>query len=141
MTSIHRSALLPYSNEKLFQLVNDVEAYPQFMDGCVGAHVLHTDDRHMEARLDLARGGIAQSFTTLNELHPFEMITLQLREGPFESFAGRWRFQPLATEACKVSLDLDFTVRSSLLGAAAARLIDRVANNLVDAVVKRAGEL
>jgi ribosome-associated toxin RatA of RatAB toxin-antitoxin module len=141
VTSIHRSALLPYSNVKLFQLVNDVESYPQYMEGCVGARVLHTDERHMEARLDLARGGIAQSFTTLNELQPFEQITLRLKEGPFETFAGRWRFQALAAEACKVSLDLDFTVRSSLLGAAAARLIDRVANNLVDAVVKRAGEI
>jgi ribosome-associated toxin RatA of RatAB toxin-antitoxin module len=141
MTSIHRSALLPYSDEKLFVLVNDVEAYPSYLDGCVGARVIHTDERHMEARLDLARGGIAQSFTTLNELQPYERITLALKEGPFERFAGAWRFQGLAAEACKVSLDLEFSVRSSLLSAAAARLFDRVANNLVDAVVRRAGQI
>lgn len=141
MTSIHRSALLPYSDVQLYQLVNDVEAYPSFMEGCVGARVLHTDERHMEARLDLARGGITQSFTTLNELTPHELITLRLKEGPFDHFAGRWRFQALAASACKVSLDLEFTVRSGLLGAAASRLIDRVAGNLVDAVVRRAGQL
>ena len=141
MTSIHRSALLPYSAEQLYALVNDVEAYPQYMDGCVGAQVISCDVNRMEARLDLARGGISQSFTTLNELKPFESIRLTLREGPFEHFDGAWRFSALAAEACKVSLDLEFHVRGNVLGAAAAHLLDRVTGNLVDAVVRRAGEL
>jgi ribosome-associated toxin RatA of RatAB toxin-antitoxin module len=141
VTSIHRSALLPFSAEQLFALVNDVEAYPAYMAGCVGAEVLHTDGHHMEARLDLARGGIRQSFTTRNELIPHERITLSLKEGPFEQFAGHWRFQSLAAQACKISLDLEFSVRSGLLGAAASRLIDGVASNLVDAVVRRAGQI
>ncbi len=141
MAAIHRSALLPYSDAQLFVLVNDVEAYPQFMDGCVGAEVLHTDERHMEARLDLARGGISQSFTTVNELLPYESISLSLKEGPFENFAGIWRFQRLAEQACKVSLDLEFSLRGSLLGAAAAALLDGVTGNLVDAVVRRADEV
>lgn len=141
MTSIHRSALLPHSARSLFELVNDVEAYPQYMEGCVGAQILLADTAFVEARLDLARGGISQSFTTRNELQPYEQISLSLKEGPFESFGGAWRFQALAEEACKVSLDLEFSVRSGLLGAAAARLFDRVASNLVDAVVRRAGQI
>ena len=141
MAAIHRSALLPYSDQQLYALVNDVEAYPQFMDGCVGARVLHTDATHMEARLELARGGISQSFTTRNELTPYESIRLTLKEGPFERFAGHWRFQHLAEEACKISLDLEFTLRGSLLGAAAAKLLDGVTGNLVDAVVRRAHEV
>jgi len=141
MTSIHRSALLPYSDRQIYQLVNDVEAYPLYMEGCVGARVIHTDVSHMEARLDLARGGIAQSFTTVNELQPYEQISLRLKEGPFESLSGAWRFARLAEDACKVSLHLDFCFRSGMLGAAAARLFDRVANNLVDAVVRRATEV
>lgn len=141
MSSIHRSALLPFSNEQLFTLVNDVEAYPLFMDGCVGAAIISTDATHMEARLDLARGGIAQSFTTLNELHPYEQIRLTLKDGPFDHFDGAWRFQALAEQACKVSLDLEFRVRGGLLTAAAAHLLERVTGNLVDAVVQRASEV
>jgi len=141
MTSIHRSALLPHSAEQVYKLVNDVEAYPRFMEGCVGAQVLRADASSMEARLDLARGGITQSFTTLNALRPYESITLSLKQGPFDHFDGSWRFVALAPEACKVSLDLEFRVRGGLLSAAAARLLDRVTSNLVDAVVRRAGEL
>jgi ribosome-associated toxin RatA of RatAB toxin-antitoxin module len=64
MTIIQRSALLPYPAERLFELVNDIEAYPRYMDGCVGARVMRRDEDVIEARLDLARGGIAQSFLT-----------------------------------------------------------------------------
>ena len=141
MTSIHRSALLPYSDRQIYTLVNDVAAYPQYMDGCVGAEVLRTDERHMEARLDLARGGISQSFTTLNELTPFESIRLNLKDGPFENFSGVWQFKALAADACKVSLDMDFKLRGGFLGSAAAGLLDRVTGNLVDAVVRRASEV
>ena len=141
MASIHRSALLPFSAEQLYALVNDIEAYPQYMDGCVGAEVLSSSAESMEARLDLARGGISQSFTTLNLLTPYESVRLRLQDGPFDYFDGIWRFQALAAQACKVSLDLEFAVRGSLLSAAAAGLLDRVTGNLVDAVVQRAGEV
>ena len=64
MNDIRRSALLPYSAELIYQLINDVEAYPQYMDGCVGAEVLLADESMMEARLDLSRAGIKMSFST-----------------------------------------------------------------------------
>jgi ribosome-associated toxin RatA of RatAB toxin-antitoxin module len=141
MTIIQRSALLPYPAEHLFELVNDIEAYPRYMDGCVGARVMRRDEDVIEARLDLARGGIAQSFATRNRSQPHHTIELELLEGPFESFCGRWRFQRLGDMACKVSLDLEFTFNNGLLGAAAAKLFDSVTGNLVDAMARRAREL
>lgn len=141
MASIHRSALLPYSSDKLYDMVKDIEAYPQFMDGCVDAQILEEGDGFVKARLDLARGGIAQSFTTRNTLNPPDSIELSLAEGPFEHFAGVWHFRSLAADACKLSLDLEFSLRGNLLSMAASSLLDRVTGNLVDAVVKRAKEV
>jgi ribosome-associated toxin RatA of RatAB toxin-antitoxin module len=141
MPSIRRSALLPYTAQQVYDLVNDVEAYPQYMEGCVGARILAHSEGRMEARLDLSRGGISQSFTTLNRLRANEAIELTLREGPFDRFAGHWRFQSLGESACKVSLELDFSVRNGLVGMAAGRLFERVTNNLVDAVARRAQHL
>lgn len=141
MPAINRSALLPYSAQQCYELVNDVESYPKYMEGCVGARVLHVDEDTMEARLDLSRAGFAQSFTTLNTLRAPDSIELRLKEGPFERFSGCWRFHPLGSGACKVSLQLDFSVSHSLIGAAAGRLFERVTNNLVDAVVRRARQV
>ncbi|MDO8862599.1 type II toxin-antitoxin system RatA family toxin [Haliea sp. E1-2-M8] len=141
MTIIHRHALLPYRDRLLFDLVNDIEAYPQYMEGCTGAEVLRREEDLVDARLRLSRGGISQSFSTRNRLQAPEIITLELLDGPFDYFQGRWEFRGLAENACKVSLHLEFTISNLLVGAAVGRLFDRVTNNLVDALGRRARQL
>ncbi len=141
MTRIERSALMPFPVEQMFALVSDIEAYPQYMDGCVGAEVLRSEGNLVEARLDLARGGVRQSFATRNRSEAPHAIELELLEGPFEHFAGRWYFQALGESACKVSLDLQFKLRGGLLGAAAGKLFESIAPTLVDAVDQRARQL
>jgi len=141
MTTIQRSALLPYPADKLFALVNDIESYPHYMEGCVKAEILRRDEALVEARLHLARAGIAHSFATRNRNHGDHMIELELLDGPFETFNGRWQFQPLGETACKVSLDLNFTLSNSILGAADGRLLDSITANMLEAVTRRAREL
>jgi ribosome-associated toxin RatA of RatAB toxin-antitoxin module len=130
--------LLPYPVEKIFALINDVESYPQYMDGCVGAEILHQEPGLMEARLDLSKAGISQSFTTRNSLEAPVSVKMQLLEGPFSQFSGHWQLQPLNEQACKITLALNFQVSSKLLNVAAKALFNPMADNLVDAVVKRA---
>lgn len=141
MTDINRSALLPFRAEQLYTLVNDIEAYPSYMDGCVGAQILHREPGLVEAKLDLAKAGVSQSFSTRNRLTDAQHISLELIEGPFEHFEGCWEFQPLGDAACKISLTLSFSVNNAVLGAATAHLFERVTNNLVAAVSKRAKQL
>lgn len=138
MTTINRSALLPYRAEQIYDLVNDIEAYPMFMDGCVGAEVLRRDETLVEARLDLSKGGISHSFSTRNFLEHNRAIRLELLDGPFDRFHGRWDFKALGESACKVSLQLEFNASNAMLGMAAARLFDKVSSNLVDALAQRA---
>ena len=141
MTIIQRSALVPYPAEAIYQLVNAIEAYPQFMDGCVGAKILTQDATQMEARLDLAKAGMRYSFVTRNRLFPPDRIELELVEGPFEKFSGQWTFQALQEHASKVSLHLEFEMSSRLLGFAARKVFDGIANQMVDALVKRAHQV
>ena len=141
MTIIKRTTLLPYPARQMFDLVNDVEAYPGFMDGCVGAEVLRREPQLMEARLDLSRGGVSHSLSTRNRLQEPDSICLELLEGPFDFFEGRWEFRALSEVACKVSLNLQFNVNNAILGAAASHLFDKVSSNMVDAVEKRARQL
>ena len=141
MTDINRSALLPFRAAQLYDLVNDIEAYPSYMDGCVAAQVLHREAALVEARLDLAKAGVSQSFTTRNRMTDAQHISLELIEGPFDYFEGCWEFQALGDAACKISLTLSFSVNNAVLGAAATHLFEKVTNNLVDSVGKRAKQL
>lgn len=141
MTVIQRSALVPFAAEAMYQLVNDIEAYPQFMDGCVGAQILARSDDSIEARLDLAKSGLRYSFTTRNRLYPHERIELTLVEGPFNAFAGTWSFRSLGEHASKMELHLEFEMSGRLLSFAARKMFDGIANQMVDALVKRAHQL
>lgn len=141
MTRIERSALVMFSAEQMFDLVNDVGSYPQFLPGCRGAEVLFQDENTLEARLDLARAGITQSFVTRNTLQRPERMTLTLVDGPFSRFNGVWSFTPLAEHACKVGFTLEFEASNRLLGAAVAKLFGGIANQMVDAMCERAGKI
>lgn len=141
MPEISRSALLPYSDQQVFALINDVAAYPEFMDGCVGTEVLVQGETFMEARLDLARRGLRYSLTTRNALAPPTSVVMTLLEGPFKSFSGQWTITALSDSACKVTLSMAFSLDSKALAVAAKTLFNPMADNLVDAIVKRAKTL
>lgn len=125
----------------MFALVNDIEAYPDYMDGCYGAQVLARGDDWLEARLTLGLAGKQQSFVTRNRLRPPHTMTLELVDGPFKAFSGQWQFTPLGETGCKVSLELSFTFSNPLLGMMAGKLFEKMAASQVEAVCRRASEV
>lgn len=141
MTTINRSALVEYSAEQMFDLVNAIEHYPSFMQGCVAATVISQTDTELVGELRLSKAGISQQFTTRNQLQRPERIDMSLVEGSFTNFAATWRFDALTESACKVSLTMEFEFKSGLVGFAAEKLFSGSANNLVDAIVQRAHEV
>jgi ribosome-associated toxin RatA of RatAB toxin-antitoxin module len=138
---IERSALVNYSAQQMFDLVNDIEAYPQYMDGCVGAQVLARGEGWLEARLDLSKAGVSQSFVTRNQLCAPHSMSLALVDGPFRALAGEWCFKALNDSACKVSFSLEFELQSRLLGMAVGKLFETVTAKQVDALCARAQQI
>lgn len=141
ITTLNRSALVLHSDEQMYRLVNDVAAYPEYMEGCAGSEVFEQSDRHMVARLDLKKGAIGMSFTTRNTLQAPASISLQLQEGPFKKLSGEWLFKALTDSACKVTLALEFETNSISTSIASSSLFSKVANNMVDSMCKRAEKI
>ena len=141
MTIIDQSALLPYSARQLFDLVNDIEAYPQFMDGCLDAEIISANDHEITARLVLGKAGLRYTFSTCNSLSAPESMTMALVEGPFRKFSATWDFKALNENACKISLKMEFEFSSGLVNAALKNLFDNTSRNLVNAICQRAEEI
>lgn len=141
MRRVNKSALVPYSAGQMYALVNDVERYPEFLPWCHGARVLSETDSEMRAQLDLARGGLHKTFTTLNKLEPGRSITMTLENGPFRHLEGRWQFVDLDHEGCKVTLDMEFEFSGKLLDMMAGPVFHEISNSLVDAFIRRATDL
>ncbi|HIO91303.1 MAG TPA: type II toxin-antitoxin system RatA family toxin [Leucothrix mucor] len=138
MPNISRSALVPYSCEQMYQLVDDITSYQDFLPWC-GESIEHKrDDSMVEATVTIAKGSINKAFSTRNILQANEVIEMQLLDGPFKKLHGFWRFQPLQDTACKISLDLEFEFSNRLVGLAIGPIFNQVANTLVDSFVERA---
>lgn len=141
MAKVEKSALVPFSAQAMFELVNDVSSYPQFLPWCQSARLLSRNARELCGEIQIARAGIKQSFSTFNQLYPYERIDLRLREGPFKRLDGTWRFDQLRSNACKVSLRMEFEFSGRLINVAFGKVFSQIADSLVDAFCKRARDL
>ncbi|RUO32100.1 ubiquinone-binding protein [Aliidiomarina sedimenti] len=139
MPQIERTSLVPYSCKQMFDLVNDIPAYPEFVPGCSAARILAEQDAQIDAELQISKAGIQQSFATRNQLHEPHRIDLQLISGPFKALQGAWYFESLDNgKACKVILRLDFEFSSRMLQFAFGKVFNEVNRRMVDAFAKRA---
>ncbi|WP_319381441.1 type II toxin-antitoxin system RatA family toxin [Thiomicrorhabdus sp.] len=141
MKKIARTALLPYSARKMYDLVNDVERYPEFLPWCGGAKVLSASDYEMEASVTIAKAGIKQNFQTRNHLTPGQRIEMQLVDGPFKYLKGEWEFKVLDVDACKIQFEIEFEMSSGLLSAAIGPIFEHIASTLVDSFCERAKQV
>lgn len=141
MPSISKNALVPYSAEQMYNLVNDVAAYKTFLPGCRDSQVLAQSENSMHARMVLAKAGIEQVLETHNTLIQGRSIQMSLAEGPFKSLSGGWTFTPLSDEACKIELALQFTFSSKLVDMAFGKVFKALTNNMVKAFSDRAKEV
>ncbi|WFQ81359.1 type II toxin-antitoxin system RatA family toxin [Xenorhabdus sp. SF857] len=141
MPQINRSALVPYSVEQMYKLVNDVTSYPDFLPGCVGSCVISSSNNEMTASVEVSKAGISKTFVTRNTLFDNQRISMQLVDGPFRKLMGGWHFIPLSEDACKVELHLDFEFTNKLIELAFGKVFKELAGNMVQAFTQRAREV
>jgi ribosome-associated toxin RatA of RatAB toxin-antitoxin module len=141
MGNVSRSALVAYSAESMFDLINDVEQYPQFIPGCADTKVLEQDNENMRASLLISKAGVNQWFTTHNTLKRGEFIQMNLVDGPFSTLSGGWTIKSLSDSACKIELNLDFAFSSKLVEMAFGRVFNSIAASMVVAFTKRAKQV
>jgi len=138
MAQVSRSALLMYSANEMYQLVNDVNAYPDFLPGCKETTVLLEQLDLMKASIKVSKAGISQTFVTENTLVPGKSITMSLIDGPFKQLSGGWTFTELDEQACKVNLDLEFEFSSSIIELAFGRIFHELIGSMVKSFSDRA---
>jgi len=138
MTGVSRSALVPFSAGQMFDLVEGVEQYPQFLPWCSGTAVSHRDPLITRATININYRGIKQGFSTENRKQPPELMSIRLVEGPFRALDGEWRFTPLGADACRIDFRLNYEFSSTLLEKLVGPVFGHIAGTMVDAFLKRA---
>lgn len=141
MNNINRQALVRHNAKKMFDLVNNVKAYPEFLKWCTSSHIIEQNEFKMIAGLTVSLAGIKQKFTTENTLindDKILKIKLNLIDGPFDTLYGYWKFSELTEQASKIELHLEFNFKTGLMNSAFRKSFGRIAQQLVSDFVKRA---
>jgi ribosome-associated toxin RatA of RatAB toxin-antitoxin module len=138
MQRVSRSVLVPYGARQMFDLVDRIDLYPQFLPWCGGSEVLEHQGSRKTARIDIDYHGVRAHFTTDNVNTPSESIVVTLKDGPFRHLHGVWRFRALAEHGCKVEFELSYEFATQLLGRVVGPVFGHIANTFIDAFVHRA---
>lgn len=141
MTVVEKSALVKFSALQMFDLVNDIEAYPKFLPWCSGSRIIKRCDDYVEAELLISKGGFNKSFSTRNRLDSNEKIVVSLLDGPFSYLEGAWSFLPLREDASKISLNLEFEMSGKLANLAFGAVFNQICNTMVSAFTQRAKDV
>ncbi|MGB4498031.1 MAG: type II toxin-antitoxin system RatA family toxin [Methylococcaceae bacterium] len=141
MTRVEKSALVKFSAQQMFELVNDIESYPQFLPWCSGTRILSRHENVIEGEISISKGGFEKKFSTRNTLEFGKKMTVELLDGPFSYLSGEWNFLPLRENASKITLDLDFEMSGMLANLAFGAVFNQICNTMVSSFTQRAKEV
>jgi ribosome-associated toxin RatA of RatAB toxin-antitoxin module len=141
MHKISKTAIVPYSARQMFDLVNDINNYPQFLNWCKDSKILTQNDQAITAFIEVSKGPFKQKFTTKNKLYPNSKITMNLIDGPFKELAGTWEFISLNKSAVKIIFNLEFAFATKILDISLSPAFSHIAKTQLDAFVLRAKEV
>lgn len=141
MTHIYHEIMEPYSAHQMFDLVNDINAYPQFVPDCIDTGVLQRDENLLLAYIEVEKFGFKKRFTTLNRLKEPSKIEITLIDGPFKKLVGAWTFTPISENQSKITFDLTFEFNSKLLDMTFTPIFKDIMKNMVIAFSNRAKQL
>lgn len=138
---VRRSALVTFSPEQMFDLVVDVERYPQFLPWVTSAELHEKSDRDLLASMEMQRAGVRERFTTRNTFERPSTMTLRLVRGPFRLLEGRWSFTPIGDAGTRIELEMRFEFANPVVSLLFGKAFEQSCNSLIDAFIVRARQL
>lgn len=138
MHNIHKSAIVLHPAQKMFQLVDSVENYPQFLPWCGSTEIIERDNDKTIASIEINYKGIRQTFTTENTKKQNQEMIIKLIDGPFKSLSGEWMFKNLDKDSCQIELKLEYEFSNVILEKLISPVFNMIANTFIDEFIKEA---
>jgi ribosome-associated toxin RatA of RatAB toxin-antitoxin module len=138
---VRKTVLVGHSAERMFDLIEACEHYPDFLPWCSGATVVARDEEAVVADITVNYHGVRFDFRTRNPKRRPTWMAIHLERGPFRRFDGVWDLTPLAADGCRIDFGLHYDFDSTAMARIARPIFDRIANTLVDRFVARADQV
>jgi len=144
MVEITKSAIVSHHSKQMLDLVNDIESYPEFLKWCKQGYIEKQFTNGYVAGMVINIKGIQVEFKTKNHIVDNKdsiSMFMMLESGPFKEMSGQWYFKQFSELGSKVELQLQYEIKSKLLGKIFTKGFDQIASRLVNDFVRRAGDV
>ncbi|QWT45609.1 type II toxin-antitoxin system RatA family toxin [Azospira inquinata] len=141
MALVEKSVLIERTAAQMFELVDRVEDYPQFLPWCSGTELKARDAGRTVATLHINYHSVKSHFTTENDKEIPVWMNIRLVDGPFRRLEGRWHFKALGDHACKIEFSLTYEFSSKFFEKVIGPVFNHIAGTFVEAFVKRAEQI
>ena len=141
MVKVDKTVLVHHSAAQMFQLVDDVEHYTEFLPWCGGVDLIKRSEATTTATIHIDFHGLKQKFTTENQKRFPNAMDMKFKDGPFKHFEGNWRFTELGDESCKIEFHLEYEFSNFFLSHLISPVFSHIANTFVDSFVTRADNI
>lgn len=137
MSRHEESRVLPYSVPAVFDVVADVERYPEFLPWCLASRVYDCGEDSFTADLVIGYKVLRESYTSRVHLVPNQSVRIEYLSGPFKHLENTWSFCATPEGGCRVDFCIDFEFRSRLLQHLASGLFTEIVHAMVQAFENR----
>tara|TARA_B100000925_G_C21605332_1_gene302258 strand:+ start:38 stop:475 length:438 start_codon:yes stop_codon:yes gene_type:complete len=138
MKKIHKEEDINIEVTKIFHLINNIEKYPDFLPWCVKTEVEHESKNIINGKIFISKSFIKWDFSTKNTIENNKSINLTLIDGPFEELNGKWSFIPIDKNNTKVSLDINYKFKNSLIELSIEPIFTSIMNSILQSFISQA---
>jgi len=128
---------LPYSPEQIFNLVSDIESYPEFLPWCIGTRILKREENIIYADLIVGFKMVREIYTSKIILERPDLINVEYQKGPFKYMKNIWKFKKNRS-GCEITFFIDFEFKSRVLRGIMGPVFGEAVNRMVGAFEDRA---
>jgi|TARA_B100000767_G_C19759441_1_gene534494 ribosome-associated toxin RatA of RatAB toxin-antitoxin module len=131
---IKKEAIILKDRKTVFNIVNRVDLYKNFVPYCIKSEILNQEKEQMEARLDFNLKGLTTSFTTKNKINGNDSIVMELLDGPFKKLDGKWEFKEIGNKTI-IFLTINYEAKNKIVEYTVGKSLEKITNYLVSAFV------
>ena len=124
--------------ETIFNLINDINSYPNYLPWCTKTEVTEKPGHSIIGKIFISKSFINWNFSTKNTIKKNESISLELVDGPFESLNGKWSFSVIDGFNTRVSLEINYKFKSSLIELSIEPIFTSIMNSILKSFIQEA---
>ena len=141
MNYINTSEEFNEDKEMIFDLINNVDNYHEFLPWCSDSSIISNENNRMIAEIEISKSFVNWKFKTENNYKKNKIINIKLVDGPFSHLEGYWKFEELDDFNTKVALYLEYKFDNKLIEMSIKPVFSNIMSSILDSFISEAFKL